>query len=262
MPKRFTFEEFKSIVYKYHRDTILVDEFEYVNSKSYGKVTCILHGQFEALACTLLKGGRGCKQCQYESLEILQGTTKESFVKKASEKHGDTYDYSLVEYSTNKVHVTIICKLHGPFSMRPDNHCNGNGCPICKRPGLERKMAQWKDDPALQKERINGSFYLLQCTRKNDGKKFLKFGITTTEVMRRYQRRQYDDYEIFLDTVLYMKIDNALKIEKSIKSNFKHYKTDGFLGSGKTECLIVDSYQEVKQYIQSLHAEMHVEKSI
>lgn len=41
------------------------------------------------------------------------------------------YDYSKVEYYTNKIEVEIICLKHGSFWQRPHNHFAGNGCGKC-----------------------------------------------------------------------------------------------------------------------------------
>lgn len=59
--------------------------------------------------------------------------TKEEFVKKAKEIHGDKYDYSKVDYKSTKEKVCIICKEdgHGEFYQRSSNHLKGNGCPKC-----------------------------------------------------------------------------------------------------------------------------------
>lgn len=56
----------------------------------------------------------------------------EKFIIKAIEKHGNTYDYSLVNYTKAKDKITIICKLHGEFLQTPDSHIRGRGCNNCK----------------------------------------------------------------------------------------------------------------------------------
>lgn len=66
----------------------------------------------------------------------MRRNTLESFVRKAREVHGDTYDYSKVEYTDNKTHVTISCPKHGDFKQRPDRHLTGTGCPLC---GIDKK---------------------------------------------------------------------------------------------------------------------------
>lgn len=57
--------------------------------------------------------------------------TTEEFVKKAIAKHGNKYDYSLVDYVNAKTKVKIICPIHGKFEQIPRAHINGGGCPKC-----------------------------------------------------------------------------------------------------------------------------------
>lgn len=57
--------------------------------------------------------------------------TTEEFIKRAREIHGDTYDYSKVEYKTTRDKITIICPVHGEFEQSPNNHLRGRGCPKC-----------------------------------------------------------------------------------------------------------------------------------
>ena len=58
--------------------------------------------------------------------------TTEEFIARAKEKHGDKYDYSLVEYKNNKDYVTIICPVHGEFTQKAGDHMRGCGCNKCK----------------------------------------------------------------------------------------------------------------------------------
>ena len=58
--------------------------------------------------------------------------TKEEFITKAIEVHGDIYDYSSVVYTGNSKKVLITCKKHGPFEKSPSHHLRGQGCRICK----------------------------------------------------------------------------------------------------------------------------------
>lgn len=59
------------------------------------------------------------------------------FIEKCINIHGDTYDYSLVEYKTMKTKVNVICKVHGEFEQRADNHMSGKGCFLCKNNKLD-----------------------------------------------------------------------------------------------------------------------------
>lgn len=58
--------------------------------------------------------------------------TREEFIKRAREIHGDEYDYTQVVYKKQHTPVTITCTKHGPFQMTPVNHLYGkNRCPLC-----------------------------------------------------------------------------------------------------------------------------------
>ena len=57
--------------------------------------------------------------------------TTEIFTEKSIVIHGNTYDYSLVDYINSKSNVVIICRIHGEFAQRPQEHWNGSGCPKC-----------------------------------------------------------------------------------------------------------------------------------
>ena len=57
--------------------------------------------------------------------------TKEEFIKKSKEKHGDKYDYSKVEYVNSATKVCIICPEHGEFWQIPRDHTRGIGCSKC-----------------------------------------------------------------------------------------------------------------------------------
>ncbi|MFP4403897.1 MAG: hypothetical protein ACLFPJ_06095 [Candidatus Woesearchaeota archaeon] len=71
--------------------------------------------------------------------------TTEQFIKESKEKHGDRYDYSLVEYVNCKIKVIIICKKHGLFLQRPDDHIRKQGCPACGKEMIIFKRTKTKD---------------------------------------------------------------------------------------------------------------------
>ena len=57
--------------------------------------------------------------------------TKEEFIEKAKEIHGDKYNYDLVEYYNNYTKIRIICMEHGDFLQTPGKHKQGHGCRKC-----------------------------------------------------------------------------------------------------------------------------------
>lgn len=58
-------------------------------------------------------------------------TTTREFINKASTKHCDKYDYSLVKYISAHVKIKIICPTHGEFSQTPNEHLRSGGCDKC-----------------------------------------------------------------------------------------------------------------------------------
>lgn len=61
----------------------------------------------------------------------MQSDKTKLFITKAVAKHGDRYDYSLVEYVRSRDKVTIVCGVHGVFEQRVDDHLQGRGCNKC-----------------------------------------------------------------------------------------------------------------------------------
>ena len=58
--------------------------------------------------------------------------TKEEFIERSKQKHGNKYDYSLVEYVNSNIKIDIKCIKHDYiFKQLPFNHLTGVGCPIC-----------------------------------------------------------------------------------------------------------------------------------
>jgi len=128
MPKKLTTEEFIQKAKKVHGDKYDYSEIEYINSRSNVKIICKVHGEFEQKAGTHLKGS-GCKECYDDS---MRSSTSE-FINRAKEVHGDIYDYSKVNYISNKKKVKIICKKHGMFEQQPYHHLQGDICLECAR---------------------------------------------------------------------------------------------------------------------------------
>ena len=62
----------------------------------------------------------------------MKKLTKEIFIERAKQIHGNKYDYSEVEYIDANTKVKIICPIHGEFLQTPSRHTNmKQGCPKC-----------------------------------------------------------------------------------------------------------------------------------
>jgi hypothetical protein len=107
------------------------------------KILCREHGQFEQLPINHVKG-QGCPQCA--KLKTKKTLTKNTFIEKSKNKHGDKYDYSLVEYINNENKVKIICPEHGEFEQLASGHMRGKGCKICAINSTKRKLTKTKDE--------------------------------------------------------------------------------------------------------------------
>ena len=62
-------------------------------------------------------------------------SSTEDFVKKACIKHPGRYSYENVKYVNwkTKVYITCLVEGHGEFLQRPNDHLNGQGCPLCAK---------------------------------------------------------------------------------------------------------------------------------
>lgn len=98
----------------------------YVNRDTKLIVICKEHGEFLQRPRIHIQDKCGCPKCDPTS---ILGNKK--FIEKSILKHGNKYDYSLVEYEKNNEKVKIICKNHGMFTQQAGAHLRGQGCPNC-----------------------------------------------------------------------------------------------------------------------------------
>lgn len=87
---------------------------------------CSIHGRFIRKAGTFITKQTTCPYCDLEK-------RKQEFIQKANHIHKCKYDYSKVEYKTNKIPVEIICPQHGSFWQAPGDHLKGWGCDKCSK---------------------------------------------------------------------------------------------------------------------------------
>jgi very-short-patch-repair endonuclease len=109
-----------------HGDRYGYEEVVFINRRDKVKIRCKEHGVFEQEPARHLKN-TNCPTCALKELKL----TNEIFIKRAKEKHGDKYDYSVTEYKGVKEKVKIKCPTHGVFEQRPDGHLFGYGCREC-----------------------------------------------------------------------------------------------------------------------------------
>lgn len=101
------------------------------SSKTKIKIICPIHGEFHQRidhhSC-----GHGCKKCSVEVVKFKCTKTKEQFVQKAREVHGDKYDYTKSVYTNALNKLIIKCNTCSHlFDQTAASHCVGRGCPKC-----------------------------------------------------------------------------------------------------------------------------------
>lgn len=85
--------------------------------------------------------------------------TTSEFIQKARAVHGDTFDYSKVSYFNSISDIAIICKIHGEFIQRPNNHLIGHGCPICSQEERSTHIALTTEEFIQKAIKIHGDKY-------------------------------------------------------------------------------------------------------
>jgi hypothetical protein len=117
-----------------HGDKYDYSLVDYKNSLTPVKIICPIHGEFEQIPKSHMKG-MGCKQCGINKLSQSQRMSTQDFIKAANQVHKNQYDYNKVDYKKSLQKVIITCPKHGDFLQTPNNHLRGVGCPKC---GIEK----------------------------------------------------------------------------------------------------------------------------
>jgi 5-methylcytosine-specific restriction endonuclease McrA len=98
--------------------------------------------------------------------------TTEEFIVDAYCKHGDRYNYKLVEYKNNKTKVKIVCHEHGIFEQSPNHHLSGKNCPKCGILTTKRKQQYTTKQFVEKAKAVHGDKYDYSLVEyKNSGTK-------------------------------------------------------------------------------------------
>lgn len=125
MANKKTTEQFIIDAKEVHGDKYDYSLVYYKNNYTKIKIICDEHGRFYQNPKSH-KNGNGCPTCKG-----VKKLTTEQFIKQSKKIHNNKYDYSLVNYVNSHTKVKIICKIHGIFRQKPNNHLNGSGCIYC-----------------------------------------------------------------------------------------------------------------------------------
>lgn len=162
--EKMTTDDFIEKAQKVHQDEkgqpiYKYDKVDYQNNKKKVTITCPIHGDFEQRAGHHL-AGKGCKDCGDISRFQKRTKPQEVFIAQAKEKHGDKYDYSLVDYQGKNKDVMIICPKHNHiFDQTPDNHLRGEGCDLCGKELNAQKRRKTMEEFLAQAKAVHGDKY-------------------------------------------------------------------------------------------------------
>ena len=140
-----------------HKDVYDYSLVTYTRALSKVKIICKKHGVFTKTPAHHLDG-QGCPKCARQRTFAYTTSSLAEFIAKAQIIHGDTYDYSLVQYKNNKTDIEIICPEHGIFTQRPDAHMyQRQGCPKCSNliSKGEQELFDWLTQEGFAPEQSN-----------------------------------------------------------------------------------------------------------
>lgn len=128
--RKLTQDEFLSRSRDAHGDRYDYSKSEYKSSDDQVTIICPTHGEFQQIAGHHMNG-HGCSACAWSEPTRPKFTTEE-YLEKVKVVHGDKYDYTNTVYLGNDQQLDIICRKHGLFSQRANDHLSKKaGCPTC-----------------------------------------------------------------------------------------------------------------------------------
>lgn len=136
--KKLTNEDVKSRLNILYNNKYDLSKVNYTGLDGKLILICPVHGEWSKMAQKIFGYGKskiaGCPSCNYKNAVKQRSyntlKTTEEFINEAVQKHGNLYDYSLVEYVNTDTKVKIVCPSHGIFQQRPWMHLK-YGCRLC-----------------------------------------------------------------------------------------------------------------------------------
>lgn len=224
---------------------------KYVNSHTKVTITCPTHGDFLQLPADHLRGC-GCPACKVVAIkDSLTDSTKE-FIDKAFMKHGNIYDYSKVNYINSTTNVEISCTKCGTtFWQPPSNHLQSTkgGCPECKKVtiSINNSHNTWSysgwEAAGKASDNFEGfSLYVIECSSKSTGERFIKVGKTYRAVNQRFNNSTAMPYKFKVLTQVYHNAYAISTLETQIKDKLKAFSfTPSKSFDGQYECFSIDA---------------------
>lgn len=167
--KTDTKEDFILKALKIHGSNYDYSKVKYKNQDTKIIIICPQHGEFIQRPDHHLSG-RKCKKCSTKSQKNIEryAVAPDEFIKKATKKWGDIYDYSKVEYVSAKYKVIIGCRKHGYFLQSPDSHLK-HKCLKCSIEENANKQRKSSGEFIKESETIHGKLFdYTKCVYKGN----------------------------------------------------------------------------------------------
>ncbi len=174
---------------------------------------------------------------------------------KFNEKHNFKYTYEKFEYKGNRKLATITCPEHGNFEQMVDIHLMGSGCSKCA--DLNRISGYSRNDYIKVCRGREASLYIICCY--NEDEFFIKIGITSTGVGKRFRDRSAMPYEF--SSLFEFTGDPAeiWDLELSLKRSYRDSSyTPLIYFKGQTECFTFETAEKMIEQIK-IKTDKHLE---
>lgn len=233
-------------------DIFTYHNFVYTGTDCFISFDCKVHGTQKVRYRSHL-ASTGCPKCSKIDNPNSINKSRLNFLTYIENNSNSQYDYSKVVYKGTKIKVEIICKEHGSFFQRPQNHMRGEGCPKCSvvkanKTKLEMGYGNNFSRSSYGKFKGDSNVYVFKLYNKNE--LFYKIGITKN-IGSRIKLLNKDGYNV---DCLYNYKSTCLDcwdIEKMLHFNFKNIRyTPKLKFKGSTECFNFVDIKDVDFLIQ------------
>lgn len=185
---------FKAMASTFHNGKYTYENCIYTNRDTVVTVTCPKHGDFYVTPKNHLRGGN-CTSCT-----LPRVTTTEEFIKRSIVLHKGLYTYTTSEFTKSAAHLTVECRIHGMFSITPNNHLRLKGCPTCALTKRGWGRTKYKGVPAmLYLVQLNTNLFKVGITKKSVKERFakdIKAGVQITIIQEYHFIEGTDAYDI------------------------------------------------------------------
>lgn len=233
---RLTKSSFVKRAEEKHGDKYDYSKVNIINTHTKVEIVCPIHGVFKQSPNDHLTG-YGCTICG-GGVPV----TKELFVERARNMHGDFYMYKEVSMTGMNNRVTIECPIHGEFEQRAADHVNGAGCPICAT-GKQGGYCEQYFETYPEMRLVPAKVYLVSIDNV-----LCKVGITR----KYYVKDRFPGLRFNIMAVKDLPLYEAYQCEQSILDKFRlqRFKVKDFKElkqTGWTECFPITLLPEIIQ---------------